>query len=168
MRWKYATYLVDCLGTLGYKTSVTSHFPSPWMYYTYMSTQQPVSVLLNGGYVSLLIGKTHILHDTYAEWFLQEVLCKFYNNLPIHESFHTFQSKLSVNTQKVCVCTASSYVKQLWFTSSVIQLTHCRPNFLLNFIFKLYKMWIIQEPKRVTLWNKWHFEEEKMESVQHV
>ena len=30
------------------------------------------------------------------------------------------------------------------------------------------KMWIIQEPKKVALWNKRHFEEEKTESVQHV
>jgi hypothetical protein len=29
-------------------------------------------------------------------------------------------------------------------------------------------MWIIQEPKKVALWNKRQFEEEKTESVQHV
>jgi hypothetical protein len=29
-------------------------------------------------------------------------------------------------------------------------------------------MWIIQEPKKVALWNKRHFEEKEMESVQHV
>jgi hypothetical protein len=27
----------------------------------------------------------------------------------------------------------------------------------------LYKMWIIQEPKKVALWNKWHFEEKNGE-----
>jgi hypothetical protein len=32
----------------------------------------------------------------------------------------------------------------------------------------VFKMWIIQEPKKVALWNKRHFKEEKMESVQHV
>ena len=30
------------------------------------------------------------------------------------------------------------------------------------------KMWIIQEPKKVALWNKRHFEEKKTEIVQHV
>jgi hypothetical protein len=30
------------------------------------------------------------------------------------------------------------------------------------------KMWIIQEPKKVALWNKWHFEEKRIENVQHV
>jgi len=32
----------------------------------------------------------------------------------------------------------------------------------------VYKMWIIQEPNTVELWNKLHFEEEKTESVYHV
>jgi hypothetical protein len=30
------------------------------------------------------------------------------------------------------------------------------------------KMWIIQEPKKVALWNKRHFEEKRMENEQHV
>jgi hypothetical protein len=29
-------------------------------------------------------------------------------------------------------------------------------------------MQIIQEPKKVALRNKWHFEEKKLESVEHV
>ena len=32
----------------------------------------------------------------------------------------------------------------------------------------LFKMWVIQKPNKVALWNKPHFEEEKMEIVQHV
>ena len=32
----------------------------------------------------------------------------------------------------------------------------------------VYKMWIIQEPKKLALWNKLHFEEKKKESVEHV
>jgi hypothetical protein len=32
----------------------------------------------------------------------------------------------------------------------------------------VHKMWIIQETKNVALWNKWHFEEKKTDSVQHV
>ena len=32
----------------------------------------------------------------------------------------------------------------------------------------VYKMWIIQEPNTLELWNKLHFEEEKTESVYHV
>ena len=32
----------------------------------------------------------------------------------------------------------------------------------------VYKMWIIQEPKKLALWYKLHFEEEKMESIEHV
>ena len=32
----------------------------------------------------------------------------------------------------------------------------------------VYKMWIIQEPNMLELWNKLHFEEEKTESIYHV
>ena len=32
----------------------------------------------------------------------------------------------------------------------------------------VYKMWIIQEPNKLALWNKLHFEEKKTETVEHV
>ena len=32
----------------------------------------------------------------------------------------------------------------------------------------VYKMWVIQKPNKVALWNKRHFEEKKMEIIQHV
>ena len=32
----------------------------------------------------------------------------------------------------------------------------------------VYKMWIIQEPNMLELWNKLHFEEEKTDSIHHV
>ena len=32
----------------------------------------------------------------------------------------------------------------------------------------IYKMWIIQEPNTLELWNKLHFEEKKMESIYHI
>jgi len=31
-----------------------------------------------------------------------------------------------------------------------------------------YKMWIIQEPNMLELWNKLHFEEKNTESIHHV
>ena len=42
-----------------------------------------------------------------------------------------------------------------------------------DFFFQLlahpvFKMWIIQKPNKVALWNKRHFEEKKMEIIQHV
>ena len=40
-------------------------------------------------------------------------------------------------------------------------LTLWRRNFLLNFSTSVFKMWIIQGPKKVALWNKRHFEEKK-------
>ena len=32
----------------------------------------------------------------------------------------------------------------------------------------VYKIWIIQEPNKLALWNKLHFEEEKTENIEHV
>jgi len=32
----------------------------------------------------------------------------------------------------------------------------------------VYKMWIIQEPNKLALWNKLHFEEKNMESIENV
>ena len=40
--------------------------------------------------------------------------------------------------------------------------------FFLVLAHPVYKMWIIQEPNKIELWNKLHFEEEKMESIHHV
>ena len=40
-------------------------------------------------------------------------------------------------------------------------LTFWRRNYFLNFSTPVYKMWIIQEPNTLVLWNKLHFEEEK-------
>ena len=41
-----------------------------------------------------------------------------------------------------------------------------------NFFFLIsahpvYKMWLMREPNKLALWNKLHFEEEKMESIEH-
>ena len=67
-----------------------------------------------------------------------------------------WKSQLKMPAQHKCSSPAST---KLTF--------RCR-NFLLNFSTPVFKMWIIQEPKKVALWNKWLFEEEKTESVQHV
>ena len=40
--------------------------------------------------------------------------------------------------------------------------------FFLILAHPVYKMWKIQEPNKLELWNKLHFEEEKMESIYHV
>jgi len=39
--------------------------------------------------------------------------------------------------------------------------------FFLILAHSVYKIWIIQEPNTLELWNKLHFEEEKTESIDH-
>jgi hypothetical protein len=41
----------------------------------------------------------------------------------------------------------------------------CRNYFFLILAHSVYKMWKLQEPKKLELWNKLHFEEEKTESI---
>ena len=41
--------------------------------------------------------------------------------------------------------------------------------FFLILAHRVYKMWIVQESKKLALWNKLHFEEKKKtESIEHV
>jgi len=42
------------------------------------------------------------------------------------------------------------------------------PVFFLILAHPVYKMWIIQEPNTLELWNKLHFEEEKTENTYYV
>ena len=47
-------------------------------------------------------------------------------------------------------------------------LTFWRRIFFLILAHPVFKMWVIQKPNKVALWNKRHFEEKKMEIIQHV
>ena len=50
-----------------------------------------------------------------------------------------------------------------------VALTFWRRNyFFLILAHPVYKIWIIQEPNMLELWNKLHFEEEKTESIYYV
>ena len=52
--------------------------------------------------------------------------------------------------------------------ATIKNLTLWRRNFFLILAHPVYKMWIIQEPNKLALWNKLHFEEKKTESIEHV
>ena len=47
-------------------------------------------------------------------------------------------------------------------------LTFWSRNYFLILAQPVYKMWVIQEPNKLELWNKMHFEEKKTESIYHV
>jgi len=67
---------------------------------------------------------------------------------------------------------------QSWWRQSLLSdpvsgnktsVTFWRRNFFfLILAHAVYKMWIIQEPNTVELWNRLHFEEKKTESIYHV
>jgi len=62
------------------------------------------------------------------------------------------------------VCVMCYLVRDLFYVSAFVgwQLTFWRRNyFFFNLAHSVYKMWIIQEPNTLELWNKLHFEERK-------
>ena len=66
--------------------------------------------------------------------------------------------------RKVCANTFTSTLFDFMF-----QLNLLAPElFFLVLAHSVYKMWIIQEPNKLELWNKLHFKEKKTESIHHV
>jgi len=66
----------------------------------------------------------------------------------------------------------SQFIK-FYFTSSMLNMFRTLTFWYRNYFFlilahSVYKMWIIEEPNKLELWNKLHFEEEKMESINRV
>ena len=55
-----------------------------------------------------------------------------------------------------------------YIVPSVVRLTFWRRIFFQILAHTVFKMWVIQKPNEVALWNKRHFEEKKMEIIQHV
>ena len=111
------------------------------------------------------------------------------------ETFNSSRTKEMVHERKLIVLSLSgqfmytrlniskkfSYCPQNWIicflwiseqtavVSLYTDLTFWRWNFFfLILAHPVYKMWIIQEPNTLELWNKLHFEKEKTESICHV
>ena len=62
-----------------------------------------------------------------------------------------------------------NFLKKMSRKSRFNPLTFWHRNyFFLILAHPVYKMWIIQEPNTLELWNKLHFEDEKAESIYHV
>jgi len=55
-----------------------------------------------------------------------------------------------------------------WNFQNAAYLTFWRLSYILILAHPVYKMWIIQEPNTLELWNKLHFEEKKTENIYHV
>jgi len=113
------------------------------VYYIYINIQ--VSYTSRNGFVSSLVTLNNSLQ-----------ICK---SIIRHA---TIQSRfVIVQFRKVF-----SFRKWLANTSN---LTFWRRNYIfLILAHPVYKMWIIQEPNTLELWNKLHFEEKKTESIHHV
>ena len=63
---------------------------------------------------------------------------------------------------------ASRYTYWAIATHLVHDIKFLAPDFFLILAHPVYKMWIIQEPNTLELWNKLHFEGEKTDSIYRV
>ena len=99
----------------------------------------------------------------------------------------TFSLSAHINILTQCLCEEVVIIGLLWNTSPpsvtlVWQptrfshaitlhnsvLTLWRRIFFSNLAHPVFKMWVIQKPNKVALWNKRHFEEKEMEIIHHV
>ena len=85
---------------------------------------------------------------------------KFCTNMALFTSKATLVAKSVIN-----VCRSSCEIPVIF----LLFVNLLAPElFFFNFNTPVYKMWIIQEPNTLELWNKLHFEENKTESIYHV
>ena len=81
-----------------------------------------------------------------------------------------FVKAVSVSSMsRVAAATPSTRYTLSWIVYMVTHLTFWRRIFFSQIsAHPVFKMWVIQKPNKVALWNKRHFEEKKMEIIQHV
>ena len=90
----------------------------------------------------------------------------------VHSSSYTL-SCLPISSSYFSVFLSSCFLEDSKIVHSLVSLhllflTFWRRNYFLILAHPVYKMWIIQEPNALELWNKLHFEEDKTESICHV
>jgi len=94
------------------------------------------------------IVKTEAQLFSHARVNLEKPLCCVVTS-PNNQYFSFYSGYLRLSVVRATTIETLSYLT-LW-----------RRNFLLNFSTPVFKMWIIQEPNKVALWNKRHFEEKR-------
>ena len=100
--------------------------------------------------------------------------------MPIYEYFYKctwnirhmclqMRCKTCLFRQAACWCDKCSIASYGRYMSGTVFLTFWWWIFFLQILaHPVFKMWVIQKPNKVALWNKQHFEEKKMEIIQHV
>ena len=98
-------------------------------------------------------------------WFLHSYIASFLRVMP--DDINQTRTA-SFHIPWYLLFTGRLFIKRgiIWALES--SLTLWRRNYILILAHPVYKMWIIQEPNKLALWNKLHFEEKKTESIEHV
>ena len=78
---------------------------------------------------------------------------------------HCNCNKTDIFVKKLADAVLDEQIKNVY----LLWLTFWRRTFLFQILaHPVFKMWVTQKPNKVALWNKRHFEEKKMEIIQHV
>jgi hypothetical protein len=103
---------------------------------------------------------------------IEVLVCMDYANFESNISCPDSEPKqiALMNSPKEIVCLKSwkknllvNLLLSLKFSLTYMSLTFWHRSFTFKFHHSVCKMWTIQEPKTVALWNKWHFEEKNIE-----
>ena len=162
---KYTTSFCNSLLNLSIEKShsyalkqTTRHY---WMPYRRLSMSRSYPLLSSS--LPFYMHSAHYTHSLVLKARLDHVAVRLATDWHSYFLHKTAWSRLTsvgrVSVEHVTGLVPYPYRKSLTFKHR---------NFLLNFSTPVFKMWIIQEPKKVALWNKRHFKEQKTESVQHV
>ena len=77
----------------------------------------------------------------------------------VHSSLHFIELHIEARKTNVTLDTLVYGLFKLHHCMTRILLTFWRRNYFLILANSVYKMWIIQEPNKLELWNKLHFKE---------
>jgi len=77
----------------------------------------------------------------------------------MHSALRVKPSNFQQNNQEKCTSTP------LLMSVKIMIILLAPELFFLILAHPVYKMWIIQEPNKLELWNKLHFEEKEKESI---
>ena len=117
-------------------------------------------------YLSVLLHYSLIHILCYSKFIIVSVPSTVNPIFVIDFSYHKCWDKLLFNFND-CIC-CDTVVKAVHFRI-ILALTFWRRIFFFQILaHPVFKMRVIQEPNKVALWNKLHFEEKKMEIIQHV
>ena len=144
-------------------TELTSNISQDKIFRTYKRTTTTSTAYFSIRKI-LVNNDEHVMSDTFVTWVARYIRQYIYINDTLNELSMFHIRALTLILLKWTIWRAPNNASK-WRTGFNLLAT--------DFFFQIsahsvFKMWVIQKPNKVALWNKRHFEEKKMEIIQHV